>query len=669
MEHQFQHRDLQPWPEQAQAGTNEAEAMILEQIAVVVGVGCYAYDRQELKNARHDARSVGMLLQHEYAFGLQPAGDVLLDQAAYQEAIRQHVRQSLGKATGSSQWVFYFAGHGHVEHHQAYLLPYDARKGDRSTYLEVRWLLDQCRESACGEILIMLDSCYGGQALVRPADLSDFILPGTASDRICQIITSGNPDQPVLDGGGSGHSIFTQLLLETLSGSIGIYEHDGTLHFTALLNYLKQEVPRRIDQLGSRQLRQQPIGGNIFGNRDQRDFRFRPCVPRLAPDIIRDSRSADPARRRESLARLVAAVTEQPALRASAVQLALYALQRAAHEPSPLLITYPCSGETDAQVRAQASRTLGLLKEPMAFHPLLAALDDVPEVGRAALDALVTLADPRAVPAILHRLNNANDALWLDMLGAIGAIGDPASIIEGLYQSIRRGKLIPVIGPDFPTALTGLPDRPALIRRLSDEQGLAEHDSLAVVAARTMTGSSRHQFTAFLIRALDDHSSDPGPVYKALARLNCHLWISVAYDHLLASSLRAYRVVTGSHIDYLPSQRPVVLQLMGDIAYPRSLVVLESDYHQLRPDEHDQRSLIEYMRRLVRNKVILFFGCNPNSQDFGLLLRHVLNPCLSDIHVQSFILWNGDHPPLELGGRPIFGLQQPALDVITSLAL
>ena len=124
----------------------------------------------------------------------------LLNERAGLNLIRQTAERSLTQAGPATRWLFYFAGHGLAQAGQGYLVPVDATAGRPDTFLPLRWLLDTCLTNRCGELLIVLDACYSGQALLAEAQLSDQIPAQGDSDRVRQIITSGNPDQPVLNG-------------------------------------------------------------------------------------------------------------------------------------------------------------------------------------------------------------------------------------------------------------------------------------------------------------------------------------------------------------------------------------------------------------------------------------------------------------------------------------
>lgn len=643
-----------------------AAIAIESQQAVVIGIGTYESGFDMLDNATADAASVAEVLASEYGFTLLPqdAETPLLDSRATVDAIKPVVKESLRQAGPSTRWLFYFAGHGTVVDDVGYLLPAGAVRGDPSTYLPLSWLLDRCRESECAEILVVLDACYSGRALVRSETL-DTLAPSDDDLRVRQVIASGNPRQPVLDGGGSGHSIFTQALLDGLQGWSGIHEESGgQVWFARLLDQVAYEVPVRLRERGQSAIAQQPIGGNFVSNSAGRQFLFEPVVPRLPPEIVRDMRSEDAGHRALGLIRLVDTAAPEPP--AQALELAVRHLQSGecaggfwARRDRPLpLIGHTLRYEPSAEVRAQAATTLGELTDPgsddpLAVDALIAALGDVPGVCRAAAQVLGRLAVPRAAAPLLERLQASDGTLFLDLVAAIGAVGDPATTLEALGESVRRGRLVPFVGPDFPVARTGgLPDRRALARELAERERLQASDSLADTAALTMQGDNRLAFASFLKHKMGDQLRQPGEIHRALAGLPVPLWISGAYDGLLAKALHAQSIVSGIDTRYLVPEHPRVVRLLGALTDP-DLVVLKSDYERLREDEENRQLLVSYLRNELRGKVLLLLGHDPESSDFALLVEHILNGHLAGLDGRAFLVWPASGPDHRWDGRLI----------------
>jgi len=649
-------------------------------IATVVGINRYPDGIHPLVNAVADAQAMADLLANDYGFKLWPAGAPLLDAAATLAALQDAIQTAL--ASRADQWLFYFSGHGDVVAGAGYLIPADARRAEVATYLPLAGLLADCRVSVVDQVAIILDACYSGRALVRGESLDD-MSPSADYRRVRQIVSAGNPRQPVLDGGAGGHSVFTQSLLEALRGQAGIHEPDGAVRFPRLLDHLAFDVPGRLRASGASADHQQPLGGYFQGNSERRTFDFTTTTPRLPPALAQDVRSEDPTRRREGLRLLVRAVREQPALTAPAVELGIrhlrpetvqataWATRDTALRRTASLVGRTLRYEPVASVRAQAAATLGELGAPRAVDPLLLALDDEPAVCRAAAKALGQLGERRAVRPLLRRLRDeAREPVYLDLVAALGALGDADGLLEMLRESRRRGRLVPFVGPDFPQALTGLPARDQVAQGLAEEYGVPADESLAHVASQTMLGLNRHSFTAYMRRALDDQLLEPQAIYRALARLGVPLWLSAAHDDQLVRALGATNsIVAGSDTRYWRSGRPTVVRLVGDLSANRDVVVLEGDYERLREEEGERLGLLAFLREQLAGRVVLFLGHDPASPDFALLCQHVLGRHLAGVDAPAFLVWPTDGPAHAWAGRPIHQIHHEHLPFVKALAV
>lgn len=701
------------------------------QQALVVGVNTYRGFRK-LDNATNDAGSVGRVLAQDYAFSLLPQGEPLLDSAATLDEIKTIVQASLAAASAQTRWLFYFAGHGLVDDGRMYLLPTNAEHGKPDSYLSVSWLLERCRESQAGEILLILDACYSGMAMVRSEQSVglDDRSPNPAEVRVRQLLSSGTPLQPVLDAGGAGHSVFTQALLDSLEGYSGVHEPDGRIRFSPLLDQLYLEIPQRLRSAGTQTYQQQPIGGYFSGNSARRGFVFCSTVPRLPPDTIRDLSSPDPGRRVAGLKRLKTVAENQAMELALTTQAIQFSTQRLLPGPAGALARTVQLYEADPAVRAQAANTLGellsvLLARLRAEYPalsasleqlltrlapqapllealtqqglrllddfldsgesgrmmelarenilpavqgLLRALDDDPAVARAVAAALGRLALPVTARPLLERFLQAPDELFLDLAGAIGAIGEPESTIAMLREALRRGKLVPVIGPDLSQELTGVPSRAAFVENFARYEGIAPAESLAKIAdIATRGGRHRHSLVSALKNAYDNPLQQPSSFYTALKSLGAPFWLSACYDNLLAKSLDANSIVMGEDTKYWRSGRPTVVRLVGDPDSIRGLVVLEKEYELLRDNEGDRKLLVGFLQQELQGKLFLLIGFNPSSPDFALLYKYILNQHLLGLDFCMFLVFPPADSVVEIGKYAIYFLRQDTLHLVANL--
>lgn len=92
-------------------------------------------------------------------------------------------------------------------------------------------------------------------------------------------------------------------------------------------------------------------------------------------------------------------------------------------------------GDTDRQVRLEASRALGSFG-PAAVEPLCRSLEDAdPNVRILASGALIVLKDPRAAEALCEALEDENDDVRTNAIGALAMLCD-TRVIEPLCRML-----------------------------------------------------------------------------------------------------------------------------------------------------------------------------------------------------------------------------------------
>ncbi|MGD2071612.1 MAG: caspase family protein, partial [Gemmatimonadota bacterium] len=373
--------------------------------AVVVGID--AYPSVPLSNAVHDARAVARILEREYGF----ACTLLLDEAASRPAIERAVAAGLDEAGPMGRFLFYFAGHGEessgvtelgeparsAEPGRLLLAP-----GDETVPLPLPRLVDATLASACRQTLLVLDTCYSGQALFRTEDRDDRTSPDPRENRrVRQILCSGDPYQAVLD-----ESPFTQSLLDALGGLAGIHDHDGTLRFDQLLPHMKQDVERRLRGAGERETTQSVVGGNLVGTTSRYGFTFVPIVPRIPGETVRRCLDEDPEERTRGLRDLVEDCRRQPERLPATIDLTGSRLP-GHQEPPPNSPDNPSDTPPDTPPERPRGERLELVAAQRAFleilasRPLDAGIHERMEATLAARLLRSTLRDED--PAVRHR--------------------------------------------------------------------------------------------------------------------------------------------------------------------------------------------------------------------------------------------------------------------------
>lgn len=254
--------------------------------AVVIGIDDYGGQFTRLRNAENDARGIALLLKSVYNFQDDHVF-ILLGTEATRNVIMEWLRDKLPERVGANDRViFFFAGHGITRESgqnlkRGYLIPYGARRGRYSDYVDMVELQDACSWIPAKHILIILDCCFSGVAAVAsrgeptvpPREINEYYLQRITERPAWQILTAGDADDLAADSGlMPGHSAFTGALLSGLSGAAD-QNNDGLITATELANYVKPEVTSATEG------RQSPFFNYLSGS-GQGDFVFtRPDVP------------------------------------------------------------------------------------------------------------------------------------------------------------------------------------------------------------------------------------------------------------------------------------------------------------------------------------------------------------------------------------------------------
>jgi tetratricopeptide (TPR) repeat protein len=212
--------------------------------ALIIGNNGYTA-LPKLKTAEADARAVEKLLRESYGF--QTKLLVNATRAQTVSALSAYRRE----LSSDASLLIYYAGHGYNDKDadKAYWLPVDAERDDVSNWIIADEITTGIRVIPAKHVLVISDSCYSGtlsrglsDMLPRPAEREQF-LQRMAAGHSRTLMASGG-DEPVVDSGGSGHSIFADALLH------GLREIDK-VQFTAgelFRSYVEESVAGRAQQ-------------------------------------------------------------------------------------------------------------------------------------------------------------------------------------------------------------------------------------------------------------------------------------------------------------------------------------------------------------------------------------------------------------------------------------
>jgi WD40 repeat protein len=226
-------------------------------LAVVIGIDRYCDGVPTLRSAVADARALADVLAAKHGFEVWP----LYDAEARLSGLRTLLVDRLPAALGpSDRLLLYFAGHGIALDGDAgpagYLLPADAARGARETFLPMQELHDGLQRLSVRHALVILDCCFAGR--FRWSSLRD-IEPEVSTiyrerydhyvtSEAWQVLTSASGDQLALDAirpdrgeEESPHSPFARALLDGLAGRAD-YTGDNLVTADELAIFVRERV-------------------------------------------------------------------------------------------------------------------------------------------------------------------------------------------------------------------------------------------------------------------------------------------------------------------------------------------------------------------------------------------------------------------------------------------
>ena len=159
--------------------------------------------------------------------------------------------------------LLYYAGHGYYDEDVdlGYWLPVDADLESKRNWIRNSTITDTIKGMQAKHVLLVADSCFSG-TLLRSVDVKRtgrfYEQMARRSARL--VMTSGGIE-PVMDGGGDGHSVFARSFIEKLRGG------ERIVACTSLFQAIREPVVMSSEQV--------PQYSNIrFIDSDGGDFLF-----------------------------------------------------------------------------------------------------------------------------------------------------------------------------------------------------------------------------------------------------------------------------------------------------------------------------------------------------------------------------------------------------------
>jgi uncharacterized caspase-like protein len=254
------------------SGSSSRIPLYNRMIAVIIGIDVYQDlpPKDHLSYAVKDAKGVETVLQKDYQFDRIIS---LYNGEATRDNIMRVLQGELANTDPQDAVFVYFAGHGVTrpiqtgEGELGYLIPYDGsldRVGMHRNISMQQIKADICPLIPAKHVFFVMDACFGGLLLDQRAVDVKFSHDGAylreiTGEQVRQILTAGQANETVLDGGPRGHSVFTGRFIEALE------QVKDYVTARELINRLSKEV---YGDAATRGHTQRPRGGEVYGTGD-----------------------------------------------------------------------------------------------------------------------------------------------------------------------------------------------------------------------------------------------------------------------------------------------------------------------------------------------------------------------------------------------------------------
>jgi chromosome segregation ATPase len=193
-----------------------------------------------------DAQAVDEVLRTRYAFKTKVLTNA--SRADILTAINDY-RQML---KSDDSLLIYYAGHGELDKQnlRGYWLPVNAQRDNTTEWISDQSITDLVAQMAARHVMIVADSCYSG-AMTRSSGIRMIAKAGDQAQvqRLIKlaklpsrtVLTSGG-EQPVLDAGGGGHSIFASAFMQALRDNDRVME--GSALYSEIFDPVRQTAEK-----------------------------------------------------------------------------------------------------------------------------------------------------------------------------------------------------------------------------------------------------------------------------------------------------------------------------------------------------------------------------------------------------------------------------------------
>jgi len=238
--------------------------------ALLIGIGSYFHIPQgNIPISVRDAKQVREVLCNPNLCGYRPEQVMLVHDDTATRAGIITALDGLAKTTAENTVLIYYCGHGgYGTDGNYYLTTYDTQESGgmvvKDTGIMEAELLDKLRRIPAKRLLLLFNACHSGEISPnldvgdQEKSFGDLSLPSKAAEAVLSsgegriIITASRPEQKSWIGKGK-LSIFTQALVDGLSGKGYVANNNGYVSAFGLYEHVYAAVKEAAGKLGKNQ--------------------------------------------------------------------------------------------------------------------------------------------------------------------------------------------------------------------------------------------------------------------------------------------------------------------------------------------------------------------------------------------------------------------------------
>jgi hypothetical protein len=216
---------------------------IQRKVAVVIGNNAYQDpDIPALNGAVRDADAVGKMLKEKLGY------DVRMVHNGTREDIVRTLNLVADETGSKDSVVVYYAGHGYEmeDTKEGYWIPSDGSTTSPDNWISNTDINKMLTNIPAKQMMVVSDSCFSG-ALTNEEKVSSVITsvetPAEILGKRSVLVMSSGGEEPVMDEGRDGHSIFAWHLIDKVS-KLDSYEHGAEVFDAIKAGVVKDGIPQ-----------------------------------------------------------------------------------------------------------------------------------------------------------------------------------------------------------------------------------------------------------------------------------------------------------------------------------------------------------------------------------------------------------------------------------------